>query len=72
MNQTNTVDIAVKFIEKINRRDFDGLLEKMSPEHKSVDETGGITKGKEKAMSMIADYIKQRPDFQVPERAGHH
>lgn len=65
MNQQNTVDIAVTFIEKINRRDFNGLLDTMSSDHKSFDEEGKVTAGSEKAMKMIADYITQWPDFQI-------
>jgi len=65
MNQKNTVDVAVKFIEKINRRDINGLLGIMSPDHKAFDEGGEVTAGSEKAMKMIADYITQWPDFQI-------
>ena len=65
MNQKDTVDAAVTFIEKINRRDFNGLLKVMSPDHKAFDEAGQVTAGSEKASKMIADYITQWPDFQI-------
>lgn len=53
MNHENTVDVAVKFIEKINRRDFDGLLGIISPDHKAFDEGGEVTAGSEKAMKIL-------------------
>lgn len=65
MNQKNTVDVAIKFIEKINRRDFNGLLGIMSPDHIAFNEGGAVTAGSEKAIKMIADYITQWPDFQI-------
>jgi len=65
MNQKDTVDVAVTFIEKINRRDFNGLLKVMSPDHKAFDEAGQVTTGSGKASKMIADYVTQWPDFQI-------
>ncbi|KPJ73969.1 hypothetical protein AMJ52_02410 [candidate division TA06 bacterium DG_78] len=65
MNQKNIVDVALTFIEKINHRNFDGLLKIMSLDHKAIDEAGGVTAGSEKAVKIIADYITQRPNFQI-------
>ena len=65
MGQHNTADIAIKFIEKLNRRDFDGLSAYMSVDHKAIDESGGVTDGKQSAVKVISGYIKDRPNFQI-------
>ena len=65
MANKNPADIAIEFIEKINRRDFDGLLNIMSPKHKALDAKGDGATGKENAMKMIRDYTIEWPDFQI-------
>lgn len=65
MGSKNPADIAIEFIEKINRRDFNGLLNIMSPKHMAVDAKGDGATGKENAMKMIRDYTIEWPDFQI-------
>jgi hypothetical protein len=65
MDKRNAVDIAVEFIEKINRRDFNGLAQIMAVQHRSVDEKGEAMTGRDNAAKMINEYISQWPDFQI-------
>jgi hypothetical protein len=65
MKTANPVEIAICFIEKINRRDFDGIGELMSPDHKAMDAKGEANQGRERAKSIIADYTRKYPDFQI-------
>lgn len=65
MNEKDPVEIAIHFIEKINRRDFDGLADLMSSDHKAMDEKGEENQGREKARNIIADYTMKYPEFQI-------
>ncbi len=65
MGNKNPADTAIEFVEKINRRDFHGILNMMSAQHKAVDEKGQGATGQENAAKMIRDYTVQWPDFQI-------
>ncbi|MBN1755160.1 nuclear transport factor 2 family protein [bacterium] len=65
MSINSTVDIAVKFIECINRRNFDGLGELMSPAHRLVSDSGEIKEGQELSLKTLRDYTCRWPDFQI-------
>jgi ketosteroid isomerase-like protein len=65
MDLRNPVDVAICFVEKINRRDFDGLAELMAPDHTALDAEGEANKGRDVARSMIADYTQKFPEFQI-------
>ena len=65
MNSDRIVDIAIEYLEKINRRDFDGLLGLMSPHHRLVSEKGETIVGPEKAREALTDYTSKYPEFQI-------
>jgi ketosteroid isomerase-like protein len=65
MNVKNPVEVAIRFIEMINRRDFDALAELMSSDHSAMDANGRVNQGRDVARKMIADYIRAYPDFQI-------
>ena len=65
MNPENPVDLAITYIERINRRDFPGLADMMSPDHRMVSATGEINAGRGESTEIIAEYTRKWPDFQI-------
>ena len=47
MDSSKLVLIALKFNEKINQRDLEGLVELMTDDHTFIDNSGDVTKGKD-------------------------
>jgi len=58
------VDVAIEFIEKINRRDFRGLQSMVSPDFLSIA-ANGETGGGVAAAGGIEQYTIDWPDFQI-------
>jgi ketosteroid isomerase-like protein len=65
MRPQDPVDVAVRFIESINRRSFGLLREVMADGHTMIDENGEAQAGGDAAIKMIRDYTEQWPDFQI-------
>lgn len=47
MDSSKLMSIALKFNEKINQQDLEGLAELMTDDHTFIDNSGEITKGKD-------------------------
>jgi ketosteroid isomerase-like protein len=55
--------IALKFNEKINQRDLEGLVELMTDDHTFIDSDGTIVKGKEVMKEGWKEFFKKYPDY---------
>ncbi len=56
--------VALKFNEKINQRDLDGLVELMTDDHIFVDNSGNETKGRNVMKEGWREFFKKYPDYQ--------
>lgn len=65
MRPQDPVDVAVGFIENINRRKFNRLRDLMAHDHKMVDENGEVHEGRDVSIGMIREYTDQWPGFQI-------
>jgi hypothetical protein len=65
MDRSDVVDVAVRFIESINRRDFDQLRDLMADNHKMIDAHGEVEEGHDVSVKMIEDYAQHWPHFQI-------
>ena len=63
MDSSKLMLIALKFNEKINLQDLEGLAELMTEDHTFIDNSGGITKGKEVIKEAWRQFFKKYPDY---------
>ena len=63
-DSSRLMTIALKFNEKINQQDLEGLAELMTEDHTFIDNSGEITKGKETMKKGWKDFFKTYPDYQ--------
>lgn len=54
---------ALRFNEKINRQDAEGLAELMTNDHTFIDSEGNTTRGKEAMKEGWNDFFKKYPDY---------
>src|SRR3989304_9056567 len=66
MNPLKLMSIALKFNEKINEQDPEGLAELMTEDHTFIDSDGATTKGKETIKKVWKEFFKEYPDYQNP------
>lgn len=55
--------IALKFNEKINQRDLEGLARLMTDDHTFIDNFGEITKGKDLMKDGWRGFFEKYPDY---------
>ncbi|KPL10655.1 hypothetical protein AMJ71_02440 [candidate division TA06 bacterium SM1_40] len=65
MSSDSPVDVGIRFVESINRRDLDGLVALMPPDHKLFPGGGDVITGREKARDALSDYVSSWPEFQI-------
>jgi ketosteroid isomerase-like protein len=63
----NPVELVLKFLEKINQHDVDGLVSLMSEEHVLVDSLGNRLQGREMLKAGWQAYFKMCPDYTVSQ-----
>ena len=63
MNPFDLINAAIKFNEKINRRDADGLAELMTDDHAFIDSGGKSTRGKEVMKEGWREFFGKFPDY---------
>jgi ketosteroid isomerase-like protein len=63
MESLDILNAAVKFNEKINQRDLDGLAEMMTEDHAFIDSEGTVTRGKQVMRDDWAKFFEQFPDY---------
>jgi ketosteroid isomerase-like protein len=56
--------VALRFNEKINERDLEGLAELMTEDHAFVDSDNAVTKGKSVMRNVWGEFFKRYPDYQ--------
>ena len=61
----NPIELVLKFLEKINQHDVDGLISVMSEEHVLVDSLGNRFQGREQLKAGWQAYFKMCPDYTV-------
>lgn len=65
MDRDSLVSVAVAFVERLNRRNFDSLHELMPSDHRLFPGGGEIITGREKAREALSEYVSSWPDFQI-------
>ncbi len=69
MSETEEVDIselmlaALKFNEKINQRDLEGLAMLMTDDHTFIDNAGEVTQGKAAMKEGWREFFESYPDY---------
>ncbi len=61
----NPVEAALQFLETINGRDADRLVELMTEDHTFIDSLGNTISGREKARAAWKGYFNFCPDYWV-------
>lgn len=54
---------ALKFNEKINQRDLEGLTELTADDHTFIDNSGQVTKGKDAMKEGWNEFFRNYPDY---------
>ncbi len=65
MEDDKIIDTAIEFVEKINRRDFQGLQSLMTNDFLSIADDGSEFRGDAEGVNGIEQYTKDCPDFQI-------
>jgi uncharacterized protein (TIGR02246 family) len=63
MDAFDVMMVALKFNEKINARDLEGLVELMTEDHTFVDGSGEVHKGKDVMKDGWQDFFASYPDY---------
>lgn len=63
MEPFDILSVAMKFNEKINQRDVEGLAELMTEDHTFIDSAGTITQGKALMKEGWRDFMEKFPDY---------
>lgn len=63
MESFDLMNVAMKFNEKINQRDLEGLAHLMTDDHAFIDNAGNVTKGKKGMKEAWGKFFEQFPDY---------
>jgi uncharacterized protein (TIGR02246 family) len=63
MESSELMSTALKFSEKINQQDLEGLAGLMTDDHTFIDSGGNITKGKDAMKEGWREFFKKYPDY---------
>ncbi|MGD0159111.1 MAG: nuclear transport factor 2 family protein [Candidatus Bathyarchaeia archaeon] len=63
MDSSKLMLTALRFNEKINQQDPEGLAELMTSDHTFIDAEGNVTKGKNAMKEGWRQFFKQYPDY---------
>jgi ketosteroid isomerase-like protein len=63
MNPSDLMLTALKFNEKINHQDLEGLTELMTEDHTFINSEGEATKGKNAMKESWKEFFKKYPDY---------
>ncbi len=63
--QKSVADIALMFVDRINRHDVAGLAALMAEDHRFVDGLGQEVRGRERMQEGWAGYFAMFPDYSV-------
>jgi len=62
MDSSKLMLTALRFNERINQQDLEGLAELMTNDHTFIDNSGNVTKGKDVMKEGWRDFFKKYPD----------
>ena len=65
MSSVSPVDLGIEFVERLNRRDFDGLVGIMAPDFRLRPGGDEIIDGPLEAKEALVDYTEAWPEFQI-------
>jgi len=65
MNSIRPIDLAIEFVERLNRRDFDGLTRIMAPNFRLGPGGDEIIDGPDESREALVGYTSAWPDFQI-------
>ena len=63
MDSSKLMSTALRFNERINQQDLEGLAELMTDDHTFIDNEGNITKGKDAMKEGWREFFKKCPDY---------
>jgi SnoaL-like domain len=63
MNAIDGMNAAIRFNEKINQQDVEGLAELMTEDHAFIDNEGTVTKGRQAMKEGWGGFFRQFPDY---------
>jgi ketosteroid isomerase-like protein len=63
MDSSRLILTALRFNEKINQQDLEGLAELMTEDHTFIGNDGGVTKGKEAMKDGWKNFFERYPDY---------
>ncbi|MGD0146012.1 MAG: nuclear transport factor 2 family protein [Nitrososphaerales archaeon] len=63
MNSSKLISTALKFNEEINQRNLEGLADLMTDDHRFIDNSGKVTKGKDAMKEGWRDFFERCPDY---------
>ena len=63
MDSSNLILTALRFNERINQRDAEGLAELMTDDHTFIDNSGEVTKGKDVMKEGWRGFFEKYPDY---------
>lgn len=61
----NSEEMALKFVEKINAQDADGLAKLMTDDFRFLDYEGNIYEGRERMRKGFASYFSSCPKYKI-------
>lgn len=65
MSEPRAIDVAFRFVEHINRRELESLVELMTPDHRFIDLAGDVEEGRDVMGAGWADYFAHYPDYMI-------
>ena len=65
MSSASPVDASIEFVERLNRRDFDGLAGLMTPDFRLRPGGDEVIHGPQESREALAGYVSAWPDFQI-------
>ena len=63
MDSSKLMFIALRFNDRINQQDLEGLVELMTDDHAFIDSEGNVTKGKNVMKEGWREFFKKYPDY---------
>jgi ketosteroid isomerase-like protein len=63
MDSSKLMLTALRFNERINQQDIEGLAELMTNDHRFIDSAGNITRGRHAMKEGWSDFFKKYPDY---------
>ena len=63
-NSSGLLLVVLRFNEKINQRDLEGLAELMADDYTFIDNSGEVTKGKDVNKQGWKEFFEEYPDYQ--------